>query len=46
MKFDDPYLGTQLLITVVGHSITQQPLHTSTAAVNAAAVLGCESAPP
>lgn len=43
MKFDYPYLGTQLLITGVGHSITQQPLQMSTVAVNT--VLGWNSAP-
>lgn len=44
MKFDYPYLGTQLLITAVGHSITQQPLQMSTVAANMA--LGWNSAPP
>lgn len=43
MKFDYPYLGTQLLITAVGHSITQQPLQMSTVAVNSA--LGWNCAP-
>lgn len=44
MKFDYPYLGTQLLITAVGHAITQQPLQMSTVAANTA--LGWNSAPP
>lgn len=34
MKFDYPYLGTQLPIRAVGHSITQQPLQMSTVAAN------------
>lgn len=42
MKFDYPYLGTQLLITVLGHSIAQQPLPMSTVAINM--VLGWNSA--
>ena len=33
MKFDYSYLGAQLLITAIGHSITQQPLQTSAVAV-------------
>ena len=33
MKFDYSYLGAQLLITAVGHSITQQPLQMSAVAV-------------
>lgn len=34
MQFDYPYLGPQLPIRAVGHSITQQPFQTSAAAAN------------
>lgn len=36
MKFDDSYLGAQLLIAAAGHSITQQPLQMSAAAPSTA----------